>query len=144
MRRNLAISLLSCFAVTTGCVAADQVPIVEFDDGQSLSRSERQELRANSNHRWSITVYEGYGPPGSDDADVVVPNAMELLQSVVDDCRLGATTYFRHTDGVASLEIEDEAISVDKIDCIRRYERPGLSLEKPRLRTEANSMESVG
>ena len=89
-------------------------------------------------------MYEGYGPPGSEDSDVVVPNAIELLQSVVDDCRLGATTYFRHTDGVASLEIEDEAISVKKIDCIRRYERPGLSLVKPRLGTEANSMESVG
>jgi hypothetical protein len=78
--------------------------------------------------RWSITIYSGHGIPGSPGADVYIPDAFEVAQKIVDDCKLGKAIYAFATDGVSKLAIQNHNLSKPQIACISAMERPGLFL----------------
>ncbi len=78
--------------------------------------------------RWSITLYFGHGIPGSSGADVYIPDAFEVAQKIVDDCKRGEAIYALATDGVSKLAIKNHNLSKPQIACIRAMERPGLFL----------------
>jgi hypothetical protein len=78
--------------------------------------------------RWSITLYSGHGIPGSPGDDIYIPDAFEVAQKIVDDCKLGKAFYALATDGVSKLAIKNHNLSTPQIACIRAAERPGLFL----------------
>jgi hypothetical protein len=134
VRQLLAsLSITALLVAVAGCAAAPQPAIKNSNSSEGISRATREEMREASSRRWSIRVYEGVGPPGSPDANIVISDAPSVLQGIVDECELGETMLFHYTDGVANLEIEDPQLTPGQIDCVRRFERPGLLLEEPRI-----------
>lgn len=90
------------------------------------------DMVAAQSARWIIETYDGYGIPGSPEANVVVPNARGVLQGIIDACRLGATRLLDATDGVMILSIDNPNLTSEQIQCVRAAERPGLTLRDQR------------
>ncbi|MEL6529344.1 MAG: hypothetical protein AAGK01_04005 [Pseudomonadota bacterium] len=78
--------------------------------------------------RWNIEVHSGRGIPGSPGADQYIANYLEVLQEIVDRCKIGKTVLVQATDGVSLLAIMNDDLSEDQIACVRTSERPGLRL----------------
>lgn len=78
--------------------------------------------------RWNIEVHSGPGIPDSPGADQYIADYLEVLQEIVDRCKLGKTVLVQATDGVSLLAIMNNKLSDGQIDCIRQSERPGLRL----------------
>jgi hypothetical protein len=118
----LMISAASAFTLL-GCASMAKpkdAPIVKANTAEQYDQAGLA--------RWSITLYSGHGIPGSPGADVYIPNAIEVAQKIVDDCKLGDAIYAEATDGVSILSIKNHDLSKQKIACIRAAERPGLFL----------------
>jgi hypothetical protein len=79
--------------------------------------------------RWNIEVYSGLGLPGSPGAQVYIVDYKNVLQSIVDRCKLGRTVLVQATDGVSLLAIMDDDLSQVQLDCIKASEQPGLRLK---------------
>ena len=78
--------------------------------------------------RYNIVIYSGAGIPGSPGANQFFRKPREVLQAVVDSCKLGSTVYQKATDGVSVLHVLDADLAQSKVDCVKSAEEPGLSL----------------
>ena len=94
------------------------------------ARERRECFYRDTETNWSIEIYESGGIPGTPGADLVVPNAFQVLQGIVDRCELGSAYFLRATDGVAHLYVGHPDLTPKQIDCIRSAERPGLWLRE--------------
>lgn len=95
-------------------------PIKDFD-------AENDE-RAVKTSRYSIVIHSGAGIPGTPGANQYFRKPREVLQAVVDSCKLGSTVYQQATDGVSVLHILNADLAQSKVDCVKSAEEPGLSL----------------
>jgi hypothetical protein len=121
--RNLWALMLGAAYVCAliGCAPiakAKHIPIVKAN---TAAHYEKAALA-----RWSIVLHSGRGIPGSPGAEDYIPNAFEVAQKVVDDCKLGKAIYALATDGVSILSIENRDLSKKQIACMRAAERSGL------------------
>jgi hypothetical protein len=118
----LIIGAASVFALV-GCAPlarAEHTPIVKADTPALYDEAGLA--------RWSIVLYSGRGIPGAPGDEQYIPNAFEVSQKIVDDCKLGKTIYALGTDGVSTLFIKKHQLSEKQIACIRAAERPGIFL----------------
>lgn len=76
--------------------------------------------------RYNIEVYSGGGIPGSAGANFYVKDYRQVLQAIVDRCKLGRTVLVQATDGVSLLAIMNDDLTGTQIDCIKASEQPGL------------------
>ncbi len=119
----LAILTTSLAAALTACASnasAETTPITvaqTADDAEDTMHA-----------RWNIEVRSGHGIPGSPGADQYIANYLEVLQEIVDRCKLGETVLVQATDGVSLLAILNDKLSDTQIECVRGSERPGLRL----------------
>lgn len=112
----LTVSLFACAASDSG----ESVPI---------TTAQTQDEAGDTMHaRWNIEVYSGQGIPGSPGAQLYIPDYLEVLQGIVDECELGETVLVQATDGVSLLVIMNNDLSDAQISCVRDKERPGLRL----------------
>ena len=78
-----------------------------------------------------IEVYHARGITGAN--NVFIPDAMNVLKGLVEQCNLGRTLLAYQTDGVALLYIG--RLNSEQVACIRPYERPGLTLQDSNAQT---------
>ena len=111
------------FAALSACANTQSAGTSPIVDAQS---AEEAELAMNA--RWRIVIHSGAGIPGTAGADDYYRKPKQVLQVIVDQCRLGKTIYTQATDGVSVLSIVNDALSEEQIACIRSAEDNGLYL----------------
>ncbi|MEO7569237.1 MAG: hypothetical protein ABIT16_06165 [Croceibacterium sp.] len=79
---------------------------------------------------WQIDISVSGGLPGTPGAEIFVPNALSVLQDIVDRCGLGSTFLQSGSDGQASLLVGHPDLTASQTACIRSAERAGLRLTK--------------
>jgi hypothetical protein len=137
-RLALVPFLLAVLSACTSETAVGQVnELVLLDDTSEAAECEEMQppAVAASCYRamispfdWEIVIYYERGITGAN--EVYVPDAVNVLESIVADCRLGRTILSYNTDGVASLFVGSGGLSDIQQTCIRSYERPGLYLQE--------------
>ncbi|MEO9463099.1 MAG: hypothetical protein ABJ242_10215 [Marinomonas sp.] len=125
--RKPAIALVAAMAVfflsacmTSEAEAGESSTIREF-----TADSDRAKISAS---RYSIVIHSGAGIPGTPGADQYYRKPREVLQAIVDTCKLGSTVYTQATDGVSVLYILDNALAQSKVDCVKSAEDNGIRL----------------
>ncbi len=115
--------LVSVAATLTACASNASAETTPITVAQAADEAED-----TMHARWNIEVHSGAGIPGSPGADQYIADYLEVLQEIVDRCKLGASVLVQATDGVSLLAIRNDKLSDGQIDCIRQSERPGLRL----------------
>ncbi|MEO1221647.1 MAG: hypothetical protein AAFY42_09920 [Pseudomonadota bacterium] len=121
IRAVMSAAVLMTLAACAGQVGAQNVAIVDAQSEEDFDKARQA--------RWSIEVYSGGGIPGSPGASVIVSDYHQVLQSIVDRCKLGRTVQVQATDGVSLLAIMNDDLSQEQLDCIKESEQPGLRLK---------------
>lgn len=109
---------------------SEPAQIVEFDESRFKDWS-RDELQEYFERTWTISIIERPGPPWSEDSEFFVPDSKGVLKEIVDECLLGFTVLNHGDHGYAFLSIEESPLPREKIACIRRFERRGVTLIEP-------------
>ena len=122
--------LLPALALLSACIPA------QSRDAMSITpATTEQHFEQAAQARWEIVINSGHGLPGSPGADIVIQDYETVLQSIVDECELGATFLVQATDGISVLAILNDNLSPDQVACIRAKEQSGLRLSE-RVRTQ--------
>ncbi|MEP0392503.1 MAG: hypothetical protein ABJ205_07360 [Erythrobacter sp.] len=127
MNRLLFASVL-IVPIAACAASADNgsVPIYEAQTADEVGESMQV--------RYSIEVTSGRGIPGSPGADFYVKDYKNVLQTIVDRCKLGRTVLVQATDGVSLLTIMNNDLSDTQITCVKDSEQPGLRLKDAGIR----------
>jgi hypothetical protein len=126
----IAASALALLASCPAPTPVEEDVIIEWEDSR-FRGIDIELLLAHFQRLWVIAIAEGPEGPWFEETDFFIPDARAVLQSIVEQCHLGETI-FQHTDhGMATLTIDDLDLSAEKVRCIRRFERRGISVYAP-------------
>jgi hypothetical protein len=135
----LAIQLALAMVLQTCGHKASAEPIVIVDDMNAANIESCVRLEGDRQVReclygeaqsWLIEISVGPGLPGTPGSEIFVPNAVGVLQQIVDRCNLGRAFLESGSDGQASLWVGHPDLTSPQIECVRSMERPGLRLVK--------------
>jgi hypothetical protein len=134
----IAATIVTSFACASSeKLAAEEIVILDWNDpvrqaecADNKPAEYRKCMFREANGLWAIEIWEGPPMPRSNESPVMIPDALTVLQGIVDQCELVSTYYVRATDGVAFLRVGQPDLDEQQIDCIRTFEEPGLRLRK--------------